>query len=424
MSGIVLHSLLKNDCRCHASYPFEKRTQDRVIAALVMTALAILSALISIIPAIILGVSTSFILSGIFGTIAIALLIIAVLAHYTRSNFSKGLREILGDNYPPVLCNLIDKKHLTIGETRLLINALEENADCDALYFLKYVDTFPRKLRIAVTKFGISKLLDNLEAQQLKSLDSILLQHCPLYWLREFINIAPRPPLEYRRNLTPEEKAAYWLGRAGCGKNTDSIFVSHTHLIATQISKEDFALLAWHCQNEDWHNSALKPIKRQLCEACREHAQQKLPENESIDAEAFSKDIDKYLLQLCVHGVSWEQLCLIQAMNSGFWDRLCAFDGNRQKLRMFAVPCLNEISDENHHLYEPLISLTSWKDFDRLGLTQEALENREISNPDKRIIKYFLRQARYHPVLDTLHEEAINRLPQYTIDFTTGAKLE
>ncbi|AFS21568.1 hypothetical protein B599_0575 [Chlamydia psittaci MN] len=43
MPEIILHSLFKNDCRCHASYSFDKRVQDRMTIAIVMAVISSIS---------------------------------------------------------------------------------------------------------------------------------------------------------------------------------------------------------------------------------------------------------------------------------------------------------------------------------------------------------------------------------------------
>ncbi|AUS59985.1 Protein of uncharacterised function (DUF1389) [Chlamydia abortus] len=110
MPGIILHSLFKNDCRCHASYSFDKRVQDRMTIATVMAIISSISLLLALIPAIIMSNPIGFIWAGIFGSIALALFVFAILTNYLRSNLPKGLKETFKDKYPPVFCDVIEKK--------------------------------------------------------------------------------------------------------------------------------------------------------------------------------------------------------------------------------------------------------------------------------------------------------------------------
>ncbi|MEF9497115.1 DUF1389 domain-containing protein [Chlamydia sp. 04-14] len=423
MSGIILHSLFKNDCRCHASYSFDKRIQDRLTIAIIMAVISSLSLILAIIPAIIMATPIGFVWAGIFGGLALALFIFAMLTNYLRKNMPEGLKEVFKENYPHTFSDFIQKKQLTIQEIRLLLDGLEEAGEDRDISFHKYVGAFPEKLRTALNKYGISKFTDGLEQTRLLSLDAVLTRNCPIYWLKKFVEISPKLPRELA-NPSREEIASYWLGKAGGCRNTETIFLKNTHLIAQKISKEDFDTCSLYVRNEDWENEELEAIKHRVSETCLELGREE-NEDSGIDVTRFFKGIQNSLLELCTHGVSWEQLCLIKSLDFENWDFLCAIDGNKQGVRKFAVPCLREVSDEKHHLYEPLISLLTWKDFDNLGLKKESIFMGEIRNPENRLLKYFNRQSRYHTSIDPLNEEIIlDRLPRYTLDFSTGAKRE
>ncbi|SYX09013.1 Protein of unknown function (DUF1389) [Chlamydia poikilotherma] len=424
MSGIILHSLFKNDCRCHASYSFDKRIQDRLTVAIIMAVISSISLILAIIPAIIMATPIGFIWAGIFGGLALALFIFTILTNYLRKNMPEGFKAVFKENYPEAFCDFIQKKQLTIQETRLLLHGLEEAVKDQDISFDKYLVAFPKKLRTDLNKYGISKFTDGLEQRELVPLDTVLTKNCPIYWLKKFIEIAPNVPAGGLANLSREEIASYWLGRAGGCKNAETIFLKNTHFIAQKITREDFNTCCLYVRNEDWENEELEAIKHRISDACLEVVRQG-DENLGIDITRFFKGIQNSLLELCIHGVSWEQLCLIKSLDFENWDFLCALDGNKQGVRKFAVPCLGEVSDERHHLYEPLISLLTWKDFDNLGLKKESIFMGEIRNPENRLLKYFNRQSRYHTSIDLLSEEILlKHPPRYTLDVSTGAKKE
>ncbi|QXE27067.1 DUF1389 domain-containing protein [Chlamydia buteonis] len=421
MPGIILHSLFKNDCRCHASYSFDKRVQDRMTIATVMTIISSISLLLALIPAIIMSNPIGFIWAGIFGSMALALFVFAILTNYLRSNIPKGLKETFKDKYPPIFCDFIEKKQLTIQEIRLLLDALEQASLDRDMSFHKYLGKFTQKLKIALNKYGISEFVDGLEQIDLASLDLVLIQHCPLYWLRKFIQSASEVPERDLTGASYEEIASYWLGKSGCCNNAGTIFSENVYLLAQTVSKEDYEKFSFYVQNNDWNNQELATEKQRVVEDClelkREHN-----ENAVVDVTSFLSGIKNTLLEICTHGICWEQLNLVRCVNPDDWDCLCALDGNKQRIRKFAVPCLGEVSDEKHHLYEPMIALITWQDIRELGLDKETLLNQEVRNPEDRLANYFTRQARYHGSIDLLGQEVLERLPRYTLDFATGAK--
>ncbi|MEF9520021.1 DUF1389 domain-containing protein [Chlamydia sp. 26-15] len=424
MSGIILHSLFKNDCRCHASYSFDKRIQDRLTVAIIMAVISSVSLILAIIPAIIMATPIGFVWAGIFGGLALALFIFALLTNYLRKNMPEGLKEVFKENYPHVFCDFIQKKQLTIQEIRLLIHGLEQAGEDRDISFHKYLGTFPKKLKTALNKYGISKFIDGLEQVDLTSLHSLLTRNCPIYWLRKFIEIAPESPTRDLVNQSREEIAYYWLGKSGGCRNTETIFSKNTHLISQKISRDDFDTCCLYVRNGDWGNEQLEEIKHKISEACLQVGRQS-DEDSGIDVTKFFTSIQNSLLELCIHGVSWEQLCLIKSLDFENWDFLCALDGSKQGVRKFVVPCLGEVSDERHPLYEPLISLLTWKDFDNLGLKKESIFMGEVRNPENRLLKYFNRQSRYHRSIDPLNEEVVlDNLPRYTLNLSTGEKEE
>ncbi|WP_259431249.1 DUF1389 domain-containing protein [Chlamydia abortus] len=87
-----------------------------------------------------------------------------------------------------------------------------------------------------------------------------------------------------------------------------------------------------------------------------------------MDVVDLLSGIKNTLLEICINGICWEQLNLIRCVHSDNWDYFCALDGNKQRIRKFAVPCLGEVLGEKHHLYEPRISLITWRDIRALGL--------------------------------------------------------
>ncbi|BAE81251.1 hypothetical protein [Chlamydia felis Fe/C-56] len=423
MSGIILHSLFRNDCRCHASYSFDKRIHDRVTIAIIMTVISAVSLIIALIPAIIMATPIGFIWAGIFGGIALALFVFAILTNYLRTNIPEGLKKVFKENYPPDFCSFIEKNQLTVQEIRLLLNALEEaGADRD-ISFHKYSVALPPKLKTALKRYGISEFVDGLEQGDLVSLDSVLIKNCPLYWLRKFIKAAPEFPVRGIIDPSYEEVASYWLGRSGGCRNAGTVFSDNVYFISQKIQKEDFEKLSLCIQSNDWLNEELVAEKHRIAEACLELKKQTLEDNAGIDVANFFKEIENSLLELCTHGVSWGQLNLISSMNSDEWNFLCALDGNKQGVQRFAVPCLEEVSDERHHLYEPMISLVTWRDIRGLGLDVEALLNQQIRDPQDRLVKYFTRQSRYHRAIDLVPKEALERLPRYTLDFSTGNRV-
>ncbi|SFW00602.1 putative inner membrane protein [Chlamydia abortus] len=313
------------------------------------------------------------------------------------------------------------KKQLTIQEIRLLLDALEQVRLDRETSPHKYLGKFTPKLQIALNKYGISEFVDSLEDIDLVSLDLVLIQHCPLYWLRKFIQSAPAVPERAFTGASYEEIAAYWLGTSGCCHNTGTIFSENVYLLAQTVSKEDYEKFSVYVRNHDWNNEELATEKERVAEDClelkREH-----DEDAAVDVVDFLSGIKNTLLEICIHGICWEQLNLIRCMHSNDWDYFCALDGNKQRIRKFAVPCLGEVSDEKHHLYEPRISLITWQDIRALSLDKETLLSQEVRNPEDRLVNYFTRQARYHRSIDLLGQEVLERLPTYTLDFATGAK--
>ncbi|WP_375793426.1 DUF1389 domain-containing protein [Chlamydia sp. 12-01] len=392
-----------------------------MIVAIIMTVIAAISLIIALIPAIIMSTPIGFIWSGIFGSIALALFVFSILTNYLRSNIPQGIKEIFKEEYLPTFHDFIEKNKLTIQEIRVLLDALRNSRRSGDVSFHKYTEVFPKKLKTALNKYGISRFLEGMEQSDLIDLDSVLIKNCPLYWLKKFIQAAPEFPTKELVGQSYDEIASYWLGRSGCCKNAETIFSENTHLIAKEISREDFELVSLHIQNNNWKNEELDSVKHKISEACLEIKKQHLEGNAVIDVAGFLKGIENSLLELCVHGVSWEQLCLINSMDFEDWNLLCALDENKQGVRRFAVPCLGDISDEKHHLYEPMISLMTWQDIRKLDLYKKSFFGQYIRNPQHKLIRYFARQVRYHTP-DVLHRESLQWFPTYILDFTTGVK--
>ncbi|EPP35116.1 hypothetical protein CP10139811_0156 [Chlamydia ibidis] len=413
MSITIIHSLFKNDCSCHPLYSFEKRLKDRANSALIFLILAIITSLLSIIPAILLSSYAGLILGGALLSVSCMFFLLSRIPHLLRTHIPQNLKEILKKHYPRIIIDLIEKAKLSVEELRLILPLLNNEIELrneDIYYrsetaFNRSLGRLSEDIKLKLSTYGIKNLLDKLDRECLEDLNTILLKSCPIYWLKQFVESAPKitglsSPIGMRKEVT-----AYCLGGAASRSITPSVFRLENKILAKSITSDDFTILQSYYSSEKLENSEIDAVKERILDVCQKQCHTFSSSDHFSTPEKIRNACSQALTEMLAHGLSWAQLSLIHMLDDKNWGWLNLLDGGNQRIRRFAVQYLGEITDEQHYLYEPLITLATWDDLFSSGVSLENLLKQNVRNPEKRIARYLEKYARYHDKINILSNE-------------------
>ncbi|WP_375793180.1 DUF1389 domain-containing protein [Chlamydia sp. 12-01] len=351
-------------------------------------------------PALIVCLVVSLALAG--------LLLSTPTRRYVRrefgSLFPKEFLSIIKKEYPEVLCNLIIQERLTFQELRVVLSGLSSG-----------IFDFPSDdCKNRVERYGIRRLQKACRGIPLPDLEKILLKNCPFYLMNKFIQLGPKEFPEVD-NLPPE---IYWLSYLGLTDYPHTFFDPYFWILSRVVTQEEYEILLKHAKNSTWDQ--IKDLTKDL----------ELRVEEGLDLYFVStfdpkKSLKKlmggpWLLSLCKHGVSWEQLQLLKDIDC---ENLCLMHHldismRGKTLMKFAIalsPYIDENDPENFDRFITLLTFDElWAEYKR--------------NEDK------LTWCFYDAILTLLNQRSINSAKkcwdedtllafQYELDRRTGKKV-
>ncbi|MEF9497531.1 DUF1389 domain-containing protein [Chlamydia sp. 04-14] len=289
----------------------------------------------------------------------------------------EGFLTVLRAAYPSVICELVLKQRLELYELRDILSWLDSG---DFIF-----DTSREKAE----KFGFERLQTACGGVELLDLEDLLLTHCPFYLINEFIQLGPRefPELE---DLDPP---TYWLSRLGLSDSLDTVFHPYVWMFAQSTSQNEYEQLLLHARNATWDRV--------------EHIR---------EDPLWGKIATPWLLYLCKHGVTWEQLSLFKKIYMKSVRFL--YDSERSDEGRDLARIISSISNyicEDDEGFDSSITLITWEEWMR-----DCQENSRRPG-----------WCFYEGTIDFLNKHSKNVLnkiereedfPYYTIDKITGMR--
>ncbi|WP_348662768.1 DUF1389 domain-containing protein [Chlamydia vaughanii] len=317
-------------------------------------------------PAVIFGLVISVVLFAVVAAMAVVSYKKSVIAvpeltplipADVKTHMPRGFLNVIKDKYPKVIFDLCVSQNFTIQELRDLLQKM-------ALKDLKSSIAYSK-----VQAFGLETFQDGCQRREIPSLDDVLLRHCPLYFLRRFIELGPKE-IPQKENLSPE---IYWTAHSGLGEQSRLILSDTAWLFSQVVTQEEYNQLCFRARQGSWDlcEDLIKTIEMRMKE--------KLPSvPDGVDKAGITLDIaiPATLLLLCKHGMGWEQLRLLRDYGNpvflGFLanqEKQGRYDSKLAKLMDISYPYTNESVSG----YSPYLALVTHEEFMK-GIKQEAAE--------------------------------------------------
>ncbi|MEF9497452.1 DUF1389 domain-containing protein [Chlamydia sp. 04-14] len=349
---------------------------------------------------IVLGLIISLALSGVMLTSLYR------LYHPCREKLPipSGFLSVIKQEFPQVVYDLTIQERLTLQELRAVISGLSSGTF-----------TFPSEAcQVKLERFGLERLQQACADIKLPDLENLLVKHCPLYFIKTFIQIGPREFPE-AENLDPE---VYWLSRTGLTHRLDTAFHHYIWIFSKVISKSEYETLLDHAQNNTWDQAY------PMVEEIRTRLIGRVP-NESVEyfyvdrawlSHCFSQFSLEWLLYLCKHGVSWGQLQLIGQVECRDMIFLSMFnDANGGMNLIELILSIYPHIQEDHDEFDASITLLTWDEW--IDDYEKHKEDFGWRFYDRTIT--FLNERRG----ESLIRKELPHIPIYSIDSATGTKI-
>ncbi|WP_117274407.1 DUF1389 domain-containing protein [Chlamydia poikilotherma] len=301
-------------------------------------------------------------------------------------------------------------QYLTVQELRILIEGLIEG---------RRLENYPESLRIKLHSFHLSITELDCGGIELQSLDEILLKECPFYFLNKLIALGDRE-LPTAERISP---AIYWTSRLGFVDTMDTIFIPSVWILSRVVTREEYETMLSHSKNNTWKQTEdlVSDLQNRLMIYLNNEYQPSFSRtkgNVGWDLRRCS-----WLLYLCKHGLSWEQLQLFRKIDSHSLNFLCEIEQQsrgghlaRNIVSVFAY------INENNENFDSNIALFTWEEW--IEDYSESSRRGERWRAHESTIR-LLNTKRNE--LDSLKEisfdcEELSGLPYYTYDFSTGER--
>ncbi|WP_348662780.1 DUF1389 domain-containing protein [Chlamydia vaughanii] len=263
----------------------------------------------------------------------------------------EGFISVMRTFYPEAISDICVEQSLTIQELRCLLKGLAEGGD---------KQNYSEALWVKVRRFGVERLEGVRCASLLPSLEDLLLQHCPFYFLKRFIELGPREMPE-AEGLSPE---VYWTSRLGFVFNEVSIFQPIVWFLLRTISQDEYEKLLDHARNSTWDQ--VKDLRESVLERVNAYPREGYTLSGLVGARDVKNNLERSetLLALFKHGISWEQLQLCRYLDSTSINHFFNIDmrgrgGDVLRATVAAFPFINE--EEGN--FKPEIALLTWKEW-------------------------------------------------------------
>ncbi|CAG9045833.1 hypothetical protein NVRI1_00163 [Chlamydia abortus] len=351
-------------------------------------------------PIIILGLVISIILLGVsFG-----------LWIYRRDTFKlkpsipQGFASIIQHEFPSVIHDFVVRERVSLQELRAVISGLSSG---------DFV--FPsHKCQEKVERFGLERLQAACEGRHLPDLEKLLLKNCPLYFLGKFIDLGSRefPSAE---GMEPE---VYWVCRTGLSSCLDTAFHHYTWLFARVVSESEYQSLFNHAHHGTWNEA--QPIVESIRSRLLGILPHEFVDSFHVDRGWVSCCLTTYpldwLLFLCKHGVSWEQLQLLQEVECQHMVFLSLFNEenggmNLSRLMLATYPYIHQEGPE----FDSSLALLTWDEW-----IHDYEKNKE--SPTRHCYNQTLSFFNKRSNKGLVERRSLSHIPIYSLNRTTGER--
>ncbi|AAP05381.1 conserved hypothetical protein [Chlamydia caviae GPIC] len=325
------------------------------------------------------------------------------------TSLPKGFLSIVAKNYPRIIYQICIQEFLTIQELRLLIDGLIES---------RKLENYPENLRMKLQSSRLSIMEFDCRDIELQPLDEILLKECPFYFLDKLIALGDRE-LPIAERISP---AVYWTSRLGFVSQINTIVIPSVWILSRVTTREEYKMMLDHSKNNTWEQT--RDLISHLQNCLKVYLDNEYQPSFSCTKSSVGWDLgtSSWLLYLCKHGVSWEQLQLFTKIDSRSVNFLYEIEQQSRggHLARNIVSVFAYINEKKEN-FDPNIALFTWEEW--IEDQSESSRRGERWRAHESTIK--LLNAKRNE-LEALKEtpfgcEELSGVPRYTYDSCTGA---
>ncbi|WP_366223716.1 DUF1389 domain-containing protein [Chlamydia buteonis] len=351
-------------------------------------------------PVIIVGLIISIILL----CVSLGLLIYRTYELKFRPSIPQGFASIIKREFPSVIYDFVVRERLSLQEFRAAISGLSSGEH-----------VFPsHKCQEKVERFGLERLQTACQGIHLPDLEKLLLRSCPLYFLGKFIELGSRE-LAQAADMEPE---VYWVCRTGLSSCLDTAFHHYTWLLAQVVSEFEYESLLNHAHNGTWNEA--QPIVESIRSRLIAILPDMFVDSFHVDHGWVSYCLNTYsldwLLFLCKHGVSWEQLQLLKEVECRHVVFLSLFNEenggmNLARLMLATYPYIHQEGSE----FDSSLALLTWDEW--IHYYEKNKESPKWHFYDQTLS--FLNKSSNKELVER-HD--LSHIPIYSLNRTTGER--
>ncbi|SPN73496.1 Protein of unknown function (DUF1389) [Chlamydia serpentis] len=312
--------------------------------------------------------------SVVFSLVSLGLLILSgmELMQYCRKPslpLPIGFLKLLETFYPPSISRLAIQQKLNLEELHTIIESVRN--------MLSLEEALPSPLLKKVKDFNIKDLTKDLSHFHfpLVQLEDIMLAHCPLYWLHNFVQSAPKNIMLPLSHKEEGDLNYYWLGPLNSETRSQTIFDLAIYAISNEISEKQLKMLEAHLHKQvdaegnesihSWNSNLVRRTIKDLMCACKKY-ERNMPGsyNEQPIPNFTEEKVDSLLRFIIEKQFSFAQLKMISQLNFNHWQWLCSIDkagASASQVASFAGFLLPFISND-FKSSEPYIQLALWEE--------------------------------------------------------------
>ncbi|WP_375793334.1 DUF1389 domain-containing protein [Chlamydia sp. 12-01] len=416
-------------------------TTSQIIMLIVLSLLFVISGLIflSILPSSINMIIS--ILLGSMGWCTLSFLTARLIIKYSQPKYIQiplGFRQVIKSKFSRVFFDLVNTKDLTITRFRELIRFIYNFRESRETSIKNELDTPSLQLKDVLEDYDIENLDSAINGEGIPNLDNLLVENCPLYWMKHFIELGNDNILienGVKRNW--RYSGAYWFSELGLihqpidnKMEQTTLFNLYLYGLVQELSQEEYSCLMNHSRNNTWDHQDVTSIVDKLVIYCQGDYRRYMSEKDKtcsgeLRVEFTEEEVRNLLLRMCLHGLSWNQLQLIRSTPLSSWKFLSWIDKSTPMggMRMLAGCFLRDFINESNPNYESNIALTTHSELKNITRYKKLMDQPE-TNTFKNICCYLNHRMRFHEkIIDTdIYLKDVINPCKYSVDSKTGKR--
>lgn len=416
----AFQTLPKQEVVCR--YMEKKRpTKSQIIILIVLSLLFIISGLIflSILPSCV-NIIISLLCAGVSWCI-LSFVTAQIIIKYSQPKYSHipfGFRCVIKSEFPKAFFDLVTTQDLKFANFRELLIYIHDFRESNDISIRNNLCKLSPQLKKALEDFGVDNFNTEINGQYLPSLNNLLIENCPLYWMKRFIELGNKNVL--RENLEKYNRGysgTYWFCeldsiRRPVSPRTEhgTIFLLQSYGLVQELSQEEYVFLMDQVKNHTLDNQQVTAVVDRLLIHAQGDYSRYIAEKDKVELlselrVSFTEEsIKELIFRICSHGFSWEQLQLIRSTSLASWQFLCWVDRSAAHggMRILARSFLGDFINENSHKYESNIALATYSECKNVS-RYTSLINQKTSQAWKTICYYFNHRMKFHEKLEEAH---------------------